>query len=78
MADQEVLPYRSFRKTDSSPILYWRAYRMGTEGGFAGTSVVAATFPVFTAPTEERLKVLAKELGYGLREDAPVLGSGGP
>ncbi|HTP29201.1 MAG TPA: hypothetical protein VMK12_26510 [Anaeromyxobacteraceae bacterium] len=67
MADEEVLPYGPFKKTGDSPILFWRAYRCGKEGGFAGTSVVATTLPVFTAPTEERLKDLAKELGYGLQ-----------
>ncbi len=72
MADEEVLPYRPFKKTDDSPILYWRAYRWGKEGGFAGTSVVATMLPVFTAPTEERLKEVAQELGYGLqREEDP-------
>jgi len=29
--------------------------------------VVAATLPVFSAPTEERLKEMAQELGYGIR-----------
>jgi hypothetical protein len=45
------------------------AYRRGQEGGYAGTSVVAATFPVFTAGTEEHLLALAKDLGYGLRHE---------
>lgn len=67
MADEEVLAYRPFKKTDDSSILYWRAYRSEKQGGFAGTSVVVATVGVFTAPTEERLKQIAKELGYGLR-----------
>jgi hypothetical protein len=70
MADKEVLAYRPFRKTDDSSILYWRAYRSEEQGGFAGTSVVVATVGVFTAPTEERLKEMAKELGYGLRRVA--------
>ena len=70
MVDEEVLAYRPFRKTDSSPVLYWRAYRQGSQGGFLGTSVVATTVGVFTAPTEERLKELAKELGYGLHREA--------
>ncbi len=67
MADKEVLDYRPFKKTDDSPILYWRAYRSEKQGGFAGTSVVVATVGVFTAPTEERLKGIARELGYDLR-----------
>jgi len=70
MADEEVLAYRPFKKPDGSSILYWRAYRPETQGGFAGTSVVHATVGVFTAPTEERLKQMAKELGYGLRRAA--------
>lgn len=70
MADEEVLDYRPFRKSDDSPILYWRAYRSEKQGGFAGTSVVVATVGVFTAPTEERLAQMAKELGYGLRRVA--------
>jgi len=69
MADEEVLAYRPFKKADDS-ILYWRAYRSEMQGGFAGTSVVATTVGVFTAPTEERLKQMAKELGYGLRRVA--------
>ena len=75
MANEEVLAYRPFTKTDSSPVLYWRAYRRENQGGFLGTSVVATTVGVFTAPTEERLKELAKELGYGLHRDADP---GGP
>ena len=67
MADEEVLAYGPFRKTDDSPILYWRAYRWERQGGYAGTSVVTTTVGVFTAHTEERLKQMAKELGYGLR-----------
>jgi hypothetical protein len=67
MADEEVLAYRPFKRTDDSSIIYWRAYRSEMQGGFAGTSVVEATAGVFTAPTEERLKQMAKELGYGLR-----------
>jgi len=67
MVDEEVLVYRPIRKTDGSSILYWRAYRWEKQGGFAGTSEVATTAGVFSAPTEERLKQIAKELGYGLR-----------
>jgi hypothetical protein len=70
MAEGEVLRYRSFRKNDTAPILYWMAYRRGKRGGYAGTSVVATEFPVFTAATEERLIALAKELGYGLQQEA--------
>jgi hypothetical protein len=70
MADEEVLAYRPFKKSDASPVLYWRAYREGKQGGVLGTSVVATTVGVFTAPTEERLKELAKELGYVLRRAA--------
>jgi hypothetical protein len=70
MVDEEVLAYRPFRKTDNSPVLYWRAYRRENQGGFLGTSVVATTVGVFTAPTEERLRELAKELGYGLHREA--------
>jgi hypothetical protein len=67
MANEEVLAYRPFRKTDASPILYWRAYRWGRQGGYAGTSVVPTTVGVFTAPTEERLRQMAQELGFDLR-----------
>jgi hypothetical protein len=70
MADDEVLPYRPFKKTEDAPVLYWMAYRHGHRGGYAGTSVVTALLPVFTAATEERLKELATELGYGLHRDA--------
>jgi hypothetical protein len=70
MAQQEVLAYHAFRKNDALPILYWRAYRWGKQGGYLGTSVTATTEGVFTAPTEERLKELAQELGYGLRQAA--------
>lgn len=70
MADLEVLPYRPFKKNEDSPVLYWMAYRHGTHGGYAGTAVVAAMLPVFTAATEERLKALAGELGYRLQRDA--------
>ncbi len=70
MADEEVLPYRPFKKNADAPVLYWMAYRHGKHGGYAGTSVVAAMLPVFTASTEERLKEMATELGYGLRRDA--------
>lgn len=70
MVDEEVLAYCSFRKTNNSPVLYWRAYRRVNQGGLLGTSVVATTVGVFTAPTEERLKELAKELGYGLLREA--------
>ncbi len=70
MADEEVLPYCPYRKNESSPVVYWMAYRQGTQGGFAGTAVVATTLPVFTAPTEERLKEMARELGYGLQRRA--------
>lgn len=69
MADEEVLAYCSFRKTNNSPVLYWRAFRRESQGGVLGTSVVATTVGVFTAPTEERLKELAKELGYGLHRE---------
>jgi hypothetical protein len=67
MANEEVLAYCPFRKTDDSPILYWRAYRWEKRGGFAGTSVVPTTVGVFTAPTEERLRQMAQELGFHLR-----------
>ena len=70
MADEEVLAYGPFKKTDASTILYWRAYRRGRKGGFRGTSMVETMDNVFTAPTEERLQELAKELGYGLRRAA--------
>jgi hypothetical protein len=70
MADEEVLRYCAFKKNDAAPILYWMAYRRGKQGGYAGTAVVASTFPVFTAATEERLFALAKELGYGLQHEA--------
>jgi hypothetical protein len=70
MADGEVLRYCSYRKDDAAPILYWMAYRHGKQGGYAGTSVVATAFPVFTAATEERLMALAKELGYVLQHEA--------
>ena len=66
MADEEVLPYRPFKKSEDAPILYWMAYRCGKQGGYAGTAVVTTTLPVFTAATEERLKDMAKELGYSL------------
>lgn len=72
MVDEEVLAYCSFRKAANSPVLYWRAFRRENQGGLLGTSVVATTIGVFTAPTEERLKELARELGYGLlREPDP-------
>jgi hypothetical protein len=67
MADEEVLAYRPFRKTEDSPILYWKAYRWENQGGYAGTSVVPTAVGVFSAQTEERLEQMAKELGYGLR-----------
>jgi hypothetical protein len=67
MANEEVLAYCPFRKTDDSPVLYWRAYRWGKRGGFAGTEVVPTTVGVFTAPTEERLRQMAQELGFHLR-----------
>ncbi|MFL5276560.1 MAG: hypothetical protein ACJ79T_08820 [Myxococcales bacterium] len=70
MAETEVLRYCAFRKSAAAPILYWMAYRRGKEGGYAGTAVVATAFPVFTAGTEERLMVLAKELGYVLQQEA--------
>jgi hypothetical protein len=70
MADEEVLSYRPFKKTDDSPILYWTAYRWETQGGFAGTARVAKAVGVFNAPTEERLQAMARELGYGLRRVA--------
>jgi hypothetical protein len=70
MADEEVLPYRPFKKNEDGPILYWIAYRSAKQGGYMGTSVVTATLPVFTAATEERLRSMAKELGYGLQRDA--------
>lgn len=67
MAAEEVLPYRAFRKTTGAPILYWMAYRAATEGGYAGTTVMPTTRAVFTAPSEERLREMAKELGYSIR-----------
>jgi hypothetical protein len=70
MASEEVLPYCPFKKNDDAPVLYWMAYRLGKQGGYAGTSVVTTTLPVFSAPTEERLVALAKELGYGLERKA--------
>jgi hypothetical protein len=70
MAAEEVLPYCPFKKNEDAPILYWMAYRRGKQGGYAGTAVVATAFPVFTAPTEERLIELARELGYGLHREA--------
>ena len=70
MANEEVLAYRPFRKGVDAPILYWMAYRHGVHGGYAGSAVVAAILPVFTAGTEERLKALASELRYGLERDA--------
>lgn len=70
MAAEEVLPYRPFKKNEDAPILYWMAYRHGKHGGYAGTAVVPALLPVFTASTEERLKKMANELGYGLQRDA--------
>ena len=70
MADEEVLPYRPFKKNEDAPVLYWMAYRHGKQGGYAGTAVVPAMLPVFTAATEERLKEMASELGYGLQRDA--------
>ena len=70
MADEEVLPYCPFKRNEDAPVLYWMAYRSGKEGGYAGTAVVATTVPVFTAGTEERLKDMAKELGYGLQRAA--------
>jgi hypothetical protein len=75
MAEREELAYRPFRNTDASPIIYWRAYRSRKERGFLGTSV-ASTEGVFTAPTEERLKDLASELGYGLRREADTVERG--
>jgi hypothetical protein len=69
MSDEEVLPYRAFKKNEDAPVLYWMAYRSGKQGGYAGTAVVTTTLPVFTAATEERLKDMAKELGYGLEPD---------
>jgi hypothetical protein len=65
----EVLPYYAFRKTASAPILYWTAYRPETEGGYAGTRVMPVKRPVFTAPSEERLKAMAEELGYAIQPD---------
>jgi hypothetical protein len=70
MADEEVLSFRPFKKNEDSPVLYWMAYRHGKSGGYAGSAVVATVLPVFTAATEERLKELARELGYGLQRDA--------
>jgi len=70
MAEEEVLRYCAFKKTEAAPILYWMAYRRGKQGGYAGTAVVTSAFPVFTAATEERLIALARELGYGLRHEA--------
>ena len=70
VAEEEVLPYRPFKKSDDAPVLYWMAYRHGHRGGYAGTSVVDARLPVFTAATEERLKKMAGELGYRLERDA--------
>ena len=70
MADQEVLPYCAFRKSEASPILYWMAYRREREGGYAGTAVVMATHPVFTAASEARLLQLAEELGYRIQPAA--------
>jgi hypothetical protein len=45
------------------------AYRHGEDGGYAGTSVVPTVVPVFTAATEERLKEVAKELGYRVQRE---------
>ena len=67
MADEEVLPYCAFRKTADAPVLYWMAFRHETDGGYAGTTVVTIRRPVFTAPTEERLKAMARELGYAIQ-----------
>jgi hypothetical protein len=69
MAEREVLRYCAFRKDEAAPVQYWMAYRRGKEGGYAGTTVVPATFPVFTAGTEEHLLDLAKDLGYALRHE---------
>jgi hypothetical protein len=70
MADEEVLPYCPCRKSEGAPVLYWMAYRHGKHGGYAGTTVVEAMIPVFTAGSEERLKEIAHELGYELQRDA--------
>jgi hypothetical protein len=70
VAEEEVLPYRPFKKSEGAAVLYWMAYRHGHRGGYAGTSVVDVRLTVFTAATEERLKEMASELGYGLRRDA--------
>jgi hypothetical protein len=70
MGDEELLSYRPFTKNEGAAILYWMAYRHGKDGGYAGTSVVPTILPVFTAATEERLKEVAKELGYRVQREA--------
>jgi hypothetical protein len=67
---KKCLPIARTGRPGNSPVLYWRAYRHGNQGSFLGTSVVATTVGSFTDPTEERLKELAKELGYGLHREA--------
>jgi hypothetical protein len=64
MSDEEVLPYCTFKYTKESPTDYWMAYRCREQGGFAGTTVVMTRVPAFTSSSEERLKEMAKDLGY--------------